>query len=131
MKKILLLDFDGVLHSYRSGWQGARIIPDDPVEGMIGWLACFLVCYCCPPDNGWEVCIYSSRSRQFGGKKAMKRWLIKHGLEESWLALVKFPTKKPPAYLTIDDRAICFDGHCEDLTDRIMKFKTWLGTTKI
>jgi hypothetical protein len=32
-KPILCLDFDGVLHSYTSGWKGAAVIPDPPVPG--------------------------------------------------------------------------------------------------
>ena len=111
MKKTILVDFDGVIHSYTSGWQGARVVADPPVPGAIEWLLDMAV------DGRFEVCIYSSRSRQWGGKRAMRAWLKKHagnlwyecpagpGLEE-----IKFPTKKPAAWLTIDDRCICFEG---------------------
>lgn len=67
MKKtpILSIDFDGVLHSYKSGWQGARNIPDPPVPDAIPWLRSLL------SDPDWFVpwrrgililmCVYSRR----------------------------------------------------------------------
>lgn len=33
-KPILCLDFDGVIHSYTSGWKGADVIPDPVVPGF-------------------------------------------------------------------------------------------------
>ena len=36
--KTILLDFDGVIHSYTSGWKGAGVIPDPPVPGAIDFL---------------------------------------------------------------------------------------------
>jgi hypothetical protein len=36
---VLAIDFDGVLHSYKSGWKGAKNIPGPPVDGAIEWLS--------------------------------------------------------------------------------------------
>lgn len=132
-KKILCLDFDGVLHSYTSGWKGARNIPDPPVPGAIVFLLDAM--------EHFDVCVLSSRSHQWGGRRAMKRWLMKHIADhiandiahKRWLArcdaittnrLLKegerqakyivrkigFPRYKPPAHVTIDDRAVTFNG---------------------
>ena len=32
-KPTIILDFDGVIHSYTSGWQGADVIGDPPWRG--------------------------------------------------------------------------------------------------
>lgn len=69
-KPILCLDFDGVVHSYSSGWRGARNIPDPPVDGALAFMCAALV--------EWDVVIHSSRARYFGGIWAMRRWLKHH-----------------------------------------------------
>lgn len=128
---IVLVDFDGVIHSYVSGWKGADVIPDPPVPGAIDWIMDHLptpepICAMAAPYIGPEVQIYSSRSAQSGGVKAMQEWLIKHGLPASYISegLLKFPTAKNAAFLTIDDRAICFDGRFPT-TQEIMSFRPW------
>lgn len=122
-KPILCVDFDGVIHSYTSGWKGAAIVSDPPVEGAFAFLLGAL--------EHFDVCIYSSRTSQPGGVRAMKEWLREHagniwyespagpGLED-----VKFPEQKPAAFLTIDDRAICFDGTWPALAT-LRDFKPW------
>lgn len=148
-KSILCLDFDGVLHSYTSGWQGPRTIPDPPVPGALQWLAA--------ATNVFDVHIFSSRSRYLGGRRAMRRWLMKNlvGLAPSyadapgwWRSLIaevafadpfqdevrwaakkllrkiKFPKYKPPAFLTIDDRAFQFTGTFPDLRE-LQRFAPW------
>lgn len=128
---IICVDFDGVIHSYKSGWQGVSVIPDDPVPGAIEWLMEHLpvpeaICAIAPEYKGPEVQIYSSRSKSWFGRRAMKKWLIKHGLPACYITdgILKFPVKKPAAFLTIDDRAICFNGTFPNAKE-MMSFKPW------
>ncbi len=115
---MLCVDFDGVLHSYSSGWRGARNIPDPPVEGAIGWLKSLIV------DRSFDVQIYSSRSRYLGGRRAIKKWLLKWGLAGEELERIKFPRSKPAAFLQIDDRAWTFTGKFPS-KEEMLGFKPW------
>lgn len=123
-KPILCLDFDGVIHSYKSGWKGARVIPDPPVSGA-------LVFMCEALAAGWDVVIHSSRARYWGGISAMRQWLKKHAGNlyydtpaGSGLENVRFTRWKPSALITLDDRAITFKGHWPSLTE-LRRFKPW------
>lgn len=146
-KPILCLDFDGVINSYTSGWRGAAHIPDAPVDGALEFIVRAL--------DVFEVHIFSSRSHQWGGKRAMKRWLREHlknaaatyettpewllqrihAFADPWpdevdwamkeiVREIKWPWFKPPAMVTIDDRAITFDGTFPAL-DSIRRFVPW------
>jgi len=142
-KPILCLDFDGVIHSYSSGWKGATEIPDPPVPGFFKFLL--------EAQEHFTVAIYSSRSSHRGGIKAMQEWLWDHAqtalpelqtdkcmrcgkIRQSpshspdsghlflspkpvqfrvlidALSLIEWPLSKPPAMVTLDDRAIQFTG---------------------
>lgn len=115
MKPILCLDFDGVLHSYTSGWKGADVIPDPPVEGAREFLLQALAHF--------QVAIFSSRSNQPGGRAAMEAWMQ----DQFGMALtdnVSFPMEKPPAMVSLDDRCLCFEGVWPDM-DTLVSFQPW------
>jgi hypothetical protein len=129
-KPILCLDFDGVLHSYKSGWKGAHFIPDPPVPGAMAFLI--------EAVKHFDVQIFSSRSHQDGGVRAMQTW-IDHWLAEEFgwekgadvVAAansvrnnVKYPVEKPAALVTLDDRAITFTGVWPEMDD-LRSFKPW------
>ena len=115
MNKTVVFDFDGVIHSYKSGWKGETIIPDEPVPGIEDSLIAIHM-------SGYKIVVVSSRCRTHEGMKAINDWLLKHNL----LKYVDLISKeKPPAIVYIDDRAICFDGHPETLLDKIQNFKPW------
>jgi len=113
-KPILILDFDGVIHSYVSGWKGADVIPDEPVPGAFKAIEDYA--------QEFYVCVLSSRSHQEGGIQAMRDWMEKHHPGSS--LLVSFPLSKPPALVTIDDRAITFSGYWPEAKE-LLAFKTW------
>lgn len=110
-KPLLSLDFDGVLHWYRKGFAGNNIINDEPVPGAVEFVR--------EASQYFRIVVYSSRSSQPGGIEAMQKWMEKHGFPE-----VKFATDKPKAFLTIDDRAIQFNGDWFD-PEELLKFKPW------
>lgn len=122
-KPILCLDFDGVIHSYTSPWQGADIISDPPVPGALPFIVAALAVF--------RVAIFSSRSNLPGGIAAMRLWLERHAEQEldtdqlkAVMDGVEWPTEKPPALITLDDRAVTFDGTWPDL-ETLRQFKPW------
>lgn len=123
-KPILCLDFDGVIHGYESGWQGAAIIPDPPVPGAIEFIANSV--------ERFRVAIYSSRSGQPGGIDAMRGWLAAFMVAQvdsfddamHILGQIEWPSEKPPAHVTIDDRALTFTGAWPSL-EEIAGFRPW------
>ena len=110
-KWTLCVDFDGVIHSYTSGWKGADVIPDPPVPGAIEALHHYL--------EHFEVAIYSARSGQPGGIKAMREFINAHDYEctsdKCLINRLLFPSSKPAAALYIDDRGFRFDGTWPDI----------------
>lgn len=154
-KPTLCLDFDGVLHSYSSGWKGASTIPDEPVDGAGAYLLTAV--------QHFNVAIFSSRSKSILGRRAMKYWLrdvlwdacldnvdladaawgavagkpqdhrpwtlydVREQAEEIMRG-ISWPWFKPTALITIDDRAITFNGNWLDPLyppDAIKAFKPW------
>jgi hypothetical protein len=128
----ICVDFDGVIHSYSSGWKGVDKIPDPPVPGAIKWLV----------EAVWSgkatIAIYSSRSKEPEGVMAIKEWLmgpisayyiVEGGRDvevsaAQTLSQIQFPTQKPAAIMTIDDRAHCFMGGFRSV-DWYLNFKPW------
>lgn len=118
MTRTICIDFDGVLHSYASGWRGADVVADPPTAGAIAWLRSLL------DSRRVSPVIYSSRSKTPEGIAAMQNWLLDNGLTADDVRALEFPTQKPAAFLTIDDRAICFTGDFPSI-DTMVNFKPW------
>lgn len=127
-KPTICIDFDGVIHSYERGWQDGEIY-GTVVPGFFEWVE--------RVRDHFKLVIYSSRSKSDDGITAMGAWL--HKQRNEWIKAggqhnlteplhIEFAHEKPPAFLTIDDRAIRFDG---DWTDKrfslaeLSKFKPW------
>lgn len=128
-RRLISIDFDGVLHAYDGNWTGDPSYLLNPVPGSIPWLYDLLVA------DTYDVAVFSSRSADDLGNRYdesiryMQLWLHDHLLKEEerrgwpgvypggatqWKVVVdeiiKWPTHKPPAFLHIDDRAYRYEG---------------------
>jgi hypothetical protein len=128
-KPTLCLDFDGVIHAYTSGWQGPTVIADQVVPGFFEWAR--------KARESFSLVIYSSRSKEPGGIEAMETWLEceyariygsgkadSENAIQDMLTWFTFAHEKPAAWLTIDDRAICFEGTWPDI-ETLRTFVPW------
>ncbi len=116
-KPILCVDFDGVIHSYASGWQGAENLPDPPVPGAIEWLDTII--------EDFDVAVCSTRAATDEGREAIREYLLRHGLSEAVVSAIRIEAGKPPALLYIDDRGWRFTGDNFPTADEIHKARPW------
>jgi hypothetical protein len=127
-KPILCVDFDGVVHLYTSPWTNASTISDGPVPNALRWLW--------RATEWFNVQIYSSRSKEPAGVVAMRDWMIEHSRQEFGddhpmagtddAYPIGFAHEKPAAFLTIDDRALPFEGDWSDFEPAdLLHFKPW------
>jgi len=103
-RRKILVDFDGVVHGYESGWKGVTNIPDPPVPGVKEGIAALRVKH--------DVYILSTRGVDDEGVEAIQGYLDKHGIVVD--GVVK---KKIPASLLIDDRAFRFNGDWNEVVE--------------
>lgn len=123
---IIAVDFDGVIHSYENGWQNG-VIYGSVVPGFFPWLESV--------SEKFSVYIYSSRSKDVQLRMAMASWI--DARYDEWKketgsttpkVSLTYTDKKPPAYVTIDDRALTFNGKWDDpmfSKEALRAFKPW------
>ncbi|MDA7980676.1 MAG: hypothetical protein MPJ50_18110 [Pirellulales bacterium] len=104
------VDFDGVIHSYRSGWQGETVIADPPIHRCDDAIARL--------RKGHRVVIHSARCATQAGRDAIWEWLAKHGIEVDDVC-----EHKPPAKIYLDDRGIQFSGDWDQAIADIYAFR--------
>ena len=114
MKKTICLDFDGVIHSYISGWQGPENIPDLPTGGARVAIQ--------ELRNKYRVVVYSTRCKTEEGKRAIDKWLAVNGIEVDGIV-----SSKPMALVYLDDRGLKFTGSWSKAVGDINNFETWQG----
>lgn len=105
-KKLLLIDLDGVLNQYNGKFDENQI----PAirDGARKFLENF-------HKQNYDIKIFTTRNKVLAVK-----WLIENDLDKFVLDVTNI---KEPAYLTIDDRCICFNGDFEKTGEQINNFK--------
>lgn len=118
-KPSIALDFDGVLHSYVSGWTGVNPT-DPPVEGaldFVNWLVA----------NKFVITIFSTRANSAVGRKLIRDYLVRHGFPVERIGTIT--SEKPNSDLYVDDRGFRFTGDFEVvrkfLTENNFSPKPW------
>ncbi len=109
-KKTVCLDFDGVIHSYRSGWKGHTVIPDPPIHRTKEAIERL--------RRSFRVVVHSARCQDEEGVQAIKNWLLQNDIEVDDVCM-----HKPPAFVYVDDRAVPFTGDWDETIASVHEFR--------
>lgn len=90
--KVVAVDFDGVLHAYRNGWQDGSCY-DEPVDGTFEALRTL--------SGRYRLVVFTARY----DLDAVRAWLHEHRLEHFFDDVTN---RKPAAVAYLDDRAVRF-----------------------
>lgn len=151
MGKTVSIDFDGVIHAYRKGWQDGSIY-DFPVKGVFEAIQQLFT-------SGYSVFILSTRK-----SKQIRKWLEneimiseyeRDGMGNSptkWVStrygftckaipfwkklwdeknVIGITKRKLPAHVYIDDRALVFKGDWAETMNHVSSFKTYQYVEKV
>lgn len=113
--KVVAIDFDGVIHSYKTPWVEDHVIPDPPVDGIDTALEALY-------NEGYIIVIFSSRARSARAIEAMWCWLVEYDLSKY---IYDISYEKPVALAYIDDRAIYFDGNPSSILPAVKSLVPW------
>jgi hypothetical protein len=108
---VVAVDFDGVMHSYTSGWTGHEPVdpPEPGARDFVQWLLA----------QGLEIVVVSARAAAPGGAQAIRDWLALHGFPP-----LRVTDQKVRAAAYIDDRAVPYVGGdwetCRDHVSRLV-----------
>lgn len=92
--RTIAVDFDGVIHDYKNGFQDGSIY-GEPVEGAIKGIKKL-------QEEGYTIVVFTARNND-------NLWLVEAWLGEvCGLGNIKVTNKKIPALAYIDDRGIRF-----------------------
>ncbi len=112
--KTIALDFDGVIHAYRNGWEGITAIRDKPVEGVREAIKILR-------HRGYKILVYSTRCSTPQGRQAINEWCKKWFIKVDGLSV-----EKPSCVCYVDDRAIKFNGDWKKTINDIVTFKNYI-----
>lgn len=94
--KTVSVDFDGVLHTYASGWTGVE--PTDPPEpGALEFIERLIF-------MGLKPVVVSSRADTPSGVRHIEIWLHRHGFPQ-----MRVTNEKVQAIAYVDDRAVPYN----------------------
>jgi hypothetical protein len=115
-QKVVYVDFDGVLNSYQTPFDGLNL-PDPPIPGALEWLE--------ELTENFRVFIYTTRMLDPGAEHAIVRWLNDNGLPMHVVDRLGFTALKRGAHVYIDDRVIPYRGGQHPSVEEIANFKPW------